>query len=407
MSGGAFEASWVDRFDAIPEDLWKECLAPEGEGAWLHRVLERSGLEDQFRFRYLVLRQEGRVVGMAPTFLMDVPLQLVVPPVLRFWVARLGRLIPWLRAQRTLFVGSPIAERGHVYLLPGVDRDAALHCIDSALRSDMRSSGASLMVWKDFPVEYDVALTRLARAAGLFPVVSFPATVVDFPFRTKEDYLRSLRGSQRHLFKKKVRRSRERVALEVEVVRRPDEALLTALYSLFRQTYEKSQTRFETLNRCFFERIAAEPSASFIVLREAASGEPVAFMLCFELGGQLINKFIGLDYRRPRDWLLYFRLWDAAIDRALGMGATAIQSGQTGYRPKLELGHRLVPLTNYAAHRHPLIHKLFRAVARGIDWATLDSALAAALLAHPELRRDSRCSDEILADTAAPSHRRR
>jgi hypothetical protein len=388
MSDAVFEASWVDRIDDIPEEFWEQCLAPEREGAWLYRALERSALEDQFRFRYLALRHHGRLVGVAPTFLMDVPLQLVVPPVLRFWVSRLGRLIPWLRSQRTLFVGSPLTEGGQVYLLPGVERDAALHCIDAALRSDMPASGATLRVWKDFSAECDVALTKLARASGLFPVVSFPGTVVDFPFLTKEAYLRSLRGSQRHLFKKKVRRSRERVSLEVELMRRPDEAMVTALYALFLQTYERSQTRFERLNRRFFEQIASEPVASFIVLRETTTGEPVAFMLCFELGGQLINKFIGLDYRRPRDWQLYFRLWDAAIERALSLGATAIQSGQTGYRPKLELGHRLVPLTNYAAHRNPLIHRLFRKVAQRIDWQTLDPALAAALLAHPELRRD-------------------
>jgi predicted N-acyltransferase len=206
---------------------------------------------------------------------------------------------------------------------------------------------------------------------------------VDFPFRTKDEYLGSLRKKQRHLFKKKVRRSRELVDLDMQVVQSPDECTVDALFALFLQTYSKGKTKFERLNRRFFENVAQEPCARFIILR--AQGEPVAFMLCFELGGQLINKFIGIDYGRPREWLLYFRLWDAAVERALSTGATRIQSGQTGYGPKFDLGHRLLPLTNYVAHANPLLHRLYAAVGRHVDWTTLDPALAAILTSHPEL----------------------
>ncbi len=123
------------------------------------------------------------------------------------------------------------------------------------------------------------------------------------------------------------------------------------------------------------------------MLREAATAEPVAFMLCFEFPGHLVNKFIGIDYARPREWLLYFRLWDAAVDHAVALGARVLQSGQTGYRPKIDLGHELVPLTNYGAHRNRFIHAIYARVASEVDWHTLDPALAAALEAHPELKR--------------------
>ncbi|WP_428423097.1 GNAT family N-acetyltransferase [Methylibium sp.] len=387
MSDLPLEAVWVARADEVPPSLWAQCFAPPLEGCWWYRALERSGLEDQFSFRYLLLRQGGSVVAMAPTFVMDVPMRLVVPPALLPWVDALGHVLPWLRAQRTLFVGSPCTDEGHIGLLPGVDSALALRRIDAALRGEMRRTGAALRVWKDFPVDCDAALGALARESGLFRLVSFPGTVVDLPAGGKDKYLQSLRTKQRHLFKKKLRRSEEQVALDVELLRQPDAATLDALFALFWQTYEKATTRFERLNRRFFELVAAEPAASFIVLREHATGDAVAFMLCFEFAGRFINKFIGIDYRRPREWLLYFRLWDAAVDRAVTIGARALQSGQTGYGPKIDLGHRLVPLTNYCAHRNPLVHRLYAAVARGVDWSTLDPALAAALAAHPELRR--------------------
>ena len=117
------------------------------------------------------------------------------------------------------------------------------------------------------------------------------------------------------------------------------------------------------------------PEAHFVTLREPG-GAMVAFMLCLVSGPMVINKFIGLDYGRDKDWCLYFRLWDVAVDWALSIGAETVQSGQTGYRPKLEIGHALVPLYNYARHRNPLVHAVYALVGRQITLASLDPQLA-------------------------------
>jgi hypothetical protein len=109
-------------------------------------------------------------------------------------------------------------------------------------------------------------------------------------------------------------------------------------------------------------------------------------MLCFVLGEQVINKFIGIDYSQPKEWFLYFRLWEAAVDWTLSKGATSIQSGQTCYAPKIELGHELVPLTNYCAHRNRLIHWIYASAANTVNWDTLDADLAVYLNAYPESR---------------------
>jgi hypothetical protein len=61
-----------------------------------------------------------------------------------------------------------------------------------------------------------------------------------------------------------------------------------------------------------------------------------------------------------------------------------MHSGQTGYMAKLECGHSLVPLWNYCEHRNPLVNRLFRELAAGIGWETLDDELCRWLGAHPE-----------------------
>src|SRR5271165_1716717 len=152
----------------------------------------------------------------------------------------------------------------------------------------------------------------------------------------------------------------------------------------FWQTYEKSATKFERLNRKFFEVIAEKPATIFIILRETISGEMIAFMLCFDMGERLINMFIGMDYSRPKEWMLFFRLWEAAVDLALSRGFSAILSGRSSYEAKIETGHRLVPLNNYCRHRNMFLNAIYRIVAQRISWASLDEALARFLKAHPE-----------------------
>ena len=110
----------------------------------------------------------------------------------------------------------------------------------------------------------------------------------------------------------------------------------------------------------------------------------VAFMLCFKIGDRVINKFIGIDYSRPEQWCLYFRLWDAALDWVLTTGAKEFQSGQTGYRAKIDVGHSLVPLTNYCRHSNPIVHRIYALVCSKITWTTLDDDLKVFLAAHPE-----------------------
>ncbi|MDQ6732713.1 MAG: hypothetical protein M3Z35_01145 [Nitrospirota bacterium] len=95
---------------------------PPLEGHWWYRVLEQSGLDDQFTFAYAIIEQGGHLVGIVPTFLMDFPLDLVAPSPLRGFLRFAGTILPGVRAQRILFVGSP-----------------------SSLLTDLRGPGALIM----------------------------------------------------------------------------------------------------------------------------------------------------------------------------------------------------------------------------------------------------------------------
>jgi predicted N-acyltransferase len=278
---------------------------------------------------------------------------------------------------------SPVVEESRVGLTSDADRRAALLSLQVALEKKANELRAPLIVWKDFPESSSADLNWLSQQRRFFRVTSLPNTVAEFPSDRKEDYFAAMKGSRRRKLKTKLRRSREQVALGVEIVQRPDAKMLDDIFGLFWQTYEKAAAKFVRLNRKFFEVVAEQQAAHFIILREEVTGEMIAFMLCFDMGDQLINGFSGMDYSRPKEWMLFFRLWEAAVDLALTRGFSAIVSGRSSYEAKIEIGHKLVPLNNYCRHRNIILHNIYRIFAQTIHWASMDEALARFLKAHP------------------------
>jgi hypothetical protein len=366
---------WVASAVAVPDELWQAAFGPPLEGRWWYRSLEHAGVDDQFRFAYGVVERGGHPIGIVPTFLMDVPIDLVAPPLVARVLRAGGRFMSRLRYQRTLFVGSPCSDEGTVGLIPGESLGSVAEVVQDALERSALAAGASMIVWKDFPKEDDGALEALSTARGLFRSVSFPGTRVRLRGSSFDDYLMALKTPKRHRLRRSLRRGREACPLETTVAANPGRAEIDEIFGLFWQTYEHGKTKFERLTREFFAAIAAEPQAHFVLMRRAENGRLAAFMLLFLSGRRVINKFIGLDYQLGREAKLYFQLWEQAVRFAYSVGAEEIQSGQTGYPVKLDIGHELVPLTNWCKHENPLVHRLFAVVSSRITWASLDPDL--------------------------------
>ena len=378
--GDDTQVDFVGRVEDIDESVWRDCFRDPLEGRFWYLTLETSGLEAQFTFFYGLIRMNGKPVGIAPCFLHDVPIALVAPRPVAFFLTHLSKVFPRVGYQRSLFVGSPCSDEGTIGLVPGMKRAPVMKKLGAAIRSKARQLKTPMIVFKDFP---QGDLQAIGGLGGFSPMVSYPGTVLALPLAGKEAFYRSLAHTQRHNLLKKLRRSRELLSLDAAVVQRPSDRELAEIFSLFMQTYERGKTKFERLDLRFFERIREQAPAQFILLRDHAGCELVAFMLVLRLGDRLINKFIGLDYRRGTNVYLYFRLFDAALDHAYASGAREIQSGQTGYRAKLDLGHRLVPLYNVFRHENPIVNAIFRAIGRRVTWQSLDADLAEFLRAHP------------------------
>jgi hypothetical protein len=358
----------------IPATLWAACFPPPLEGLFWYESLARAGLEDQFGFAYGVVMQDGKAVAIAPVFTMDLPMDLVAPPAVAWVLGFAGGLVRWLRVQRTLFVGSPCSDEGTVGMLAGTSLADVAPILQPALVERARATQSIMIVWKDFPDAAVPDLRALARTHGLFEVTSFPGARLPLA-PTFEAYLGKLSVKQRHNLRKKLRLSRDLIALDTAILAKPDARTLEEVGRLFQNTYSKATTKFERLTPAFWSEITARDESRVILLRRADTGEAVAFMLAFALGERAINKYIGIDYTQGEKSYLYFRLWEAFLRWAIDIGAREVQSGQTSYPAKLDIGHQLVPLTNFARHRNPIAHWAFALAAKGISWSSLDEGL--------------------------------
>ncbi len=380
----ALSVRWVASADEIDVDLWEQCFPPPLEGKWWYEALQRSGLQDQFKFLYGIVERDTQPIAIAPAFVMNVPIDLVAPKPIAVALRSVGRLIPSLQYQRTFFIGSPCADEGTVGTVAGTSIGDVADAIRLAALERAKAFRAPMLVWKDF----------LARDAGSvlgcdarqFLITSYPGTRIELSgVSSFEAYLAGLSGSHRHNLKKKLKRGRAALPVDIEIKQKPSPGELHEVFELFMQTYEKGTTKFERLTPAFFEQIALAEASHFILLRAKDDGRLVAFMLAFAMGEHAINKFIGLDYARAGgEAFLYFQLWEAFARWATDRSATTLQSGQTGYRAKLDVGHSLVPLFNVCRHRNPIVNKIFALATKNVDWSSLDLDLATYLIAHPE-----------------------
>jgi hypothetical protein len=365
------------RSGEISRDLWERCLPPPLEGIWWYETLEESQLDDQFEFFYAVVRLNQEAVAIAPLFVMDVPIEIVAPPEVAWMLRHIGRIWPRFAYQRTLFVGSPCSDEGTVGTLPGIDLATIAPALQRALVARAEQLGAVMIVWKDLPQQSVPALRSMCTSAGFFELVSYPNTIIREVGGSFDRYLSRLPGRRRYGLRKKLRRSRDAASLYCEVIVRPEATLVDEIWSLFQNTYQRADLKFERLTQAFWQRITQCDVSRLIVLRDTQTRRPLAFMLVFLSPGWAINKYIGMDYSLGKESYLYFRLWEEFVRWTQTQGVLGLQSGQTCYRAKLDLGHELVPLTNFARHRNRFVHWVFARVAKEISWSSLDSELQA------------------------------
>ena len=365
-------------FDEIAALDWDRCLPAQAENWTYYRACEACEATGPHP-RAVSFSLDGKIVAVGPLFTLHYRLDSPLDGCLRKLTDAIERVSGGMLTLRLLGIGSPYAERCHLGFdadLGEESRSAALAAMLSAIQVYARDAGISLVILKDLDEMQAGSLRPQLTAMGFARMSSLPLAVLELP-SSEVDYLASLGKSRRREIRRKLKKCS---AITMETVSDVS-AIAGDISRLYESTHEHSQSDygdFEVLPDGFFREISRLGPGQIMFKLYRSSGSLIAFNLLFLQPDRVIDKFIGIDYATPRDCDLYLLSWMENVRQALQLGIRRLQSGQTAYRRKLELGSRLLPCAVYFRHRSALLHLVLSMLSRWLAPDRRDPDLKAA-----------------------------
>jgi predicted N-acyltransferase len=351
----------VARISSLAElqncDAWKRAFQDKCKDHRYYEIVDET-LEGDFEHHYLILKDNsGNVRAVQPVFFVRQNLIEGIRGKIRSVVDRVRKKLPRFLTMRVLMVGCA-AGAGDLGACDKKDEAWVAAALLASLRHYARQNGASLVVLKDFPAKYRLALESLS-SNGYARIPSMPMTRLALPYRDWDEYFCTLSKATRKDLRRKFRKAERASKIEMEVVN-DTTPYIDEIYPLYLQVHERSLLKFETLTKDFFRAIGQRmpERARFFIWRQGS--KIVAFSLCLVCGEKIYDECIGLDYSVALDLHLYFYTLRDIISWSLQQGLEYYYSNPLNYGPKLHLRCELVPLDLYVMHTNPLLNPIFR-----------------------------------------------
>ena len=274
----------------------------------------------------------------------------------------------WLCSKLTLqtdFVGTTVSEYA---LLP-----QATEAVQLAQQLRACAGRKMLTIVKDLPQSspllgdednaFAKALQDALKQQGFIAVEGQALAYVPIDFASTDDYLAGLSKNRRSSLRRKLK---SRAQLRIERIPTgsafASDTRVDAYYALFEAVYAQSEIHFDKLTRSFFADLLRDAGNGGMVFeyRDWQSDALLGWNLCFEQGGKLIDKYIGLSYPAARDANLYFVSWMVNLEYALERGLTHYVAGWTDPEVKAQLGASFTMTQHAVFIRNPLLRALGR-----------------------------------------------
>jgi predicted N-acyltransferase len=321
-----------------------------------HRYYEivEDTIQQGFEYRYFVIKDANEsVCAVQPFFILDQDILVGVSAQIGGLINCARRVWPRFMRMRTLMVGCAAGE-GHL------DRaDTPLHyqsqLLASAILTHAHKLKVSLIVLKEFPAKYRDSL-RCFLQYGFTRVPSLPMTKLNIEYTSFDEYMnKALNSATRTKLRRKFRAAARAAPIEMSVV---DDVtpIVSDIYPLYLQVYERSKLHFERLTKEYFCRLGRvmPEKVRFFIWRQNA--KVVAFTLCMIEGDAIYAEYIGLDYSVALDLHLYFYAVRDMISWSIANGYKWFRSSSLNYDPKLHLRHLLDPIDLYVRHTSGIIN---------------------------------------------------
>ncbi|MGA2463467.1 MAG: GNAT family N-acetyltransferase [Thermodesulfobacteriota bacterium] len=348
----------VNSIRKINKNEWDSVFGSIPEGYEFYHTLEKSDLKE-FSFYYLLLYRDGHILFVAPLFVADFYLDIVLKGFIKNVIGFIRHFVQRFFILKTLFCGSPFGENA----ILGITKDFKdTHILIDELVKGMRGfckeNKISFTIFKDFLNENSPLLDSL-KQKGFLKVDSFPSVRIELNFNSLEEYFKSLSPSTRKDLRRKIKEAYTKANIEIRIVDSVEDTI-DDIYRLYLNTYRAGKIKFEFLTKEFFINVSKDLRPHIKYFLYYVNGNLSAFNLCFVYNDLLIDKFIGFDYDIAHQYSLYFVSWCFNIEWCLKNSIRFYQVGQTDYFQKIKLGGSLIPLYAYVKHNNFFFNLIIR-----------------------------------------------
>ena len=349
----------IDALAQVERHAWERLFPGELEGYDYLAAVEASGLEG-FRWRYLVVEEEGRLLAAAPAFLTEYPLDTTLTGPARRVADGLRRVAPDALTLRLACIGSPCTETALLGFDPAVtdrDKPQLLRHILAGLEQTAAQERCGLLGIKDV-AEGDSDFWT-AAAPGYRAIASLPSASLNIDFASIDTYLERLSTATRKDMRRKLR-----VLDQVRVeMRTCIDDVLDRVMALYAETRARAEMALEDLTPAYFQGVLQRLGGRAFCTLYWEGDDLLAVNLLLQDGDTLLDKFFCMNAERGRPLNLYFLSWFTNVRLCLDRGLSHYRSGQAGYENKLRLGSQMTRTSNFFRHRNALLNGGLRLVA--------------------------------------------
>jgi peptidoglycan biosynthesis/recognition FemAB-like protein len=342
------EVAVYSRFELMQCPHWTHAFATERKDRRYYELVEDT-IHKDFDYRYFAIKDDtGTVRAVQPFFILDLDLLVGVSTKFGTLIDGVRHVFPRFMRMRALMVGC-VAGEGHLDATRMVSCHAPAQALASAVVGHAQYLRAPLIVLKEFPAKYRLALGCFLQQ-GFTRVPSLPMTRLNIDYSSFDDYMRqALNSATRTKLRRKFRAAARGQLIEMSVVE-DITAIVDDVYPLYLNVYHRSKLHFEKLTKeyfCGLGRLMPD-KVRFFVWRQ--NEKIVAFAACMLEGDALYAEYIGLDYAVALDLHLYHYAYRDIISWAIANGYKEFRSSGLNYDPKLHLRHQLGPIDLYVRH---------------------------------------------------------
>ena len=266
---------------------------------------------------------------------------------------------------KTAFISSPVAEYNVIHIKDkhkSRESDIVDIMIKNVLKF-LKDESVKLVIIKDHIVPY--ASEYLHKK--FIHLHFMPGTFVDLEDMHSygdncscfDDYLMGLRKKWRANIRNKINRRKNDLTIEVTPAASLSVEQRKRCHELYFQTREKQRLKHECLSPNYFCACGKELGEHCKMLIAKKGEHIIGFAQLLENEDNIINVRMGMDYRYSREYNLYYHLLYENISYCILMKKKRLYTSQTCYRPKLEVGAKLLPLHTYLYFNNPILQQVF------------------------------------------------